>query len=90
MPPVELVQQDIGRLKQEFFEHKMAEYVDIYKESHAMLKSIYHFEKYMDPQIKKTCKKWCDDFNYAQNALQLITKKRETFVPVKGEEMVEL
>ncbi|SRR5258706_8618442 len=89
-PPVELVRQDLERLKQEFFEQKMAEYIDIYKDSHAMMKFIYHFEKYIDPKIKKMCKKWCDDFNYANHALELITKKREKFVPVKEEEMIQL
>lgn len=90
LPSVELVKEDLNRLKEEFFLHKMAEYVDIYKDNHAMMKFIYHFEKYIEPQIKRRCKKWCEDFNYANHALELITKKKEIFVPVKEEEMIQL
>lgn len=48
------------------------------------MKFIYPFQKYIDPQIKRRCKKWCDDLNYANHALELITKKKETFIPLKG------
>ncbi len=90
MPTADTVRADLNRLKDEFFQQKLAEYVDIYRGNHAMLKFMYHFEKYIDPQIKRRCKKWCDDFNYANHALELITKKKEVFVPVKEEEMIEL
>jgi hypothetical protein len=90
LPSAELVKQDLNRLKEEFVLHKMAEYVDIYKDIHAMMKFIYHFEKYIEPHVKRRCKKWCEDFNYANHALELITKKKETFVPVKEEEMIQL
>ena len=55
-----------------------------------MMKFIYHFEKYIDPQMKRRCRKWCDNFNYANHALELITKKKENFVPVKEEELIQL
>lgn len=55
-----------------------------------MMKFIYHFEKYLEPELKKRCKKWCDNFNYANNALEAVTKKNETFKPVKEENMIEL
>lgn len=90
LPDVELVKKDLKQLKDEFFQYKMAEYIDIYKGNHAMMKFIYHFEKYIDPQIKRRCKKWCDDFNYANYALELITKKKEIFVPVREDEMIQL
>ena len=90
MPDVEIVKKDLDRLKAEFFEHKMAEYIDIYRGNHAMMKFIYHFEKYIDPQVKRRCSRWCDDFNYANHALELITKKKENFVPVKEEDMIQL
>jgi hypothetical protein len=51
---------------------------------------MYYFEKYIDPTIKKNARKWCEDFNYANHALQLITKKKEAFVPVKDEDIIEL
>jgi hypothetical protein len=87
---VEIVKKDLERLKAEFFELKMAEYIDIYRGNHAMVKFIYHFEKYIEPQIKRRCKKWCEDFNYANHALELITKKKETFIPIKEEDMIQL
>jgi len=90
LPDVELVKKDLEQLKTEFFQHKMAAYIDIYKGNHAMMKFIYHFEKYIEPQIKRRCKKWCEDFNYANHALELITKKKETFIPIKEEEMIQL
>lgn len=90
LPDVELVKKDLERLKEEFFQHKMANYIDIYKDNHAMLKFIYHFEKYLEPGLKKRCTRWCDNFNYANHALELITKKKDKFVPVKEEEMIEL
>jgi len=90
MPDVKLVKKDLEQLKEEFFQHKMAEYIDIYKGNHAMMKFIYHFEKYIEPQIKRRCKKWCEDFNYANHAYELITKKKDSFVPVKEEDMIQL
>ena len=90
MPDVEIVKKDLDRLKAEFFEGKMAEYIDIYRGNQAMVKFIYHFEKYIDPQIKRTCGKWCDDFNYANHALEFITKRKEYFVPIKEEDMIQL
>lgn len=90
LPSAELVREDIKRLKEEFFQHNMAEYVDIYHETHAMFKHIYFFEKYIDPAIKRRCRKWCDDFNYANHALELVTKKKEKFVPVKEDDMIQL
>jgi hypothetical protein len=90
IPDVEIVKKDLERLKAEFFELKMAEYIDIYRGNHAMVKFIYHFEKYIEPQIKRRCKKWCEDFNYANHALELITQKKETFIPIKEEDMIQL
>jgi hypothetical protein len=89
-PDVALVKADLKKLKDEFFQFKMSEYIDIYRDNHAMVKFVYYFEKYLDPQIKRRCKRWCDDFNYANHALELITKKREVFVPVKEEDMIQL
>ena len=90
MPDVEVVKEDLKHLKADFFENKMAEYIDIYNGNHAMMKFIYYYKKYLNPEIKRRCKKWCDDFNYANHAMELITKKKETFVPVKEEDMIQL
>jgi hypothetical protein len=69
-PHIELIQEDIRRLRNEFEEQKLFEYVDIYKETHAMFKEIYWFRKYIDNDIKNRCKKWIEDFNYANYALK--------------------
>jgi hypothetical protein len=80
-PSPDLVRQDLTRLKQEFKAAKLEGYIDIYRGTHAMLKTIYFFEKYLEPGLKRRCRKWCDDFNYANHALVLITGKKEKFIP---------
>jgi hypothetical protein len=89
-PSADVVRAEIANLKEEFFEFNMADYVDIHKGNHAMLKSEYYFEKYIKPDIKKRCKRWCENFNYANNALKLITNKIEKFNPVKDDDMIQL
>lgn len=89
-PPAETIRQDLIRLKEDFFKLKFSDYIDIYKNNHAMLKFMYHFEKYLEQGLKKRCKKWCEDFNYANNALEQITNKIEIFIPVAEDDMFEL
>ncbi len=79
-PDPEVVRQDLAQLKQAFNDGKFEAYVDIYNGTHAMLKHIYMFQKYMEPGLKRRCQKWCEDFNYANHALELITGKKEKFV----------
>ena len=90
MPEASVIREDIKRLKEEFFQYKLSDYIDIYRDSYAMTKFIYHFEKYLEPGLKRRCKKWCDDFNYANHALEEVTKKKEKFIPVKDEDMIQL
>ena len=73
-PSADLVRKDIQQLEEEFKEHNLSDYIDIYRDHFAMMKYIYHFEKYLEPGLKKRCVKWCKDFNYANNALQEVTK----------------
>ena len=89
-PSIEIVKQDIATLKQEFFQNKYSEYIDIYENNHAMMKYIYHFEKYMEPGLKKRCRKWCDNFNYANAALARMKVKKEIFIPVQESDMIQL
>jgi len=79
-PDPELVRQDLTRLKQEFKASKLEAYIDIYKGTHAMLKHIYYYQKYLEPGLKRRCQKWCENFNYANDALKRITGKMEKFV----------
>jgi hypothetical protein len=55
-----------------------------------MVKFVYHFDKYLSPELKKRSRRWCENFNYANDALKLLTKKKDVFVPVKEEEMIQL
>ncbi len=89
-PSADVVRAEISNLKEEYFKFNMAEYVDIHKGNHAMVKYEYYFEKYIKPDIKKRCKRWCDNFNYANNALKLITNKVEKFIPIKDDDMIQL
>lgn len=89
-PSAEIIRKDLKRLEEEFFEYKLGEYVDIYKGNYAMVKFEYYFSKYMMSEIKSRTKKWCENFNYANKALELLTSKKSNFIPVKNEERYEL
>jgi hypothetical protein len=78
-PDPEIVRQDLARLKAEFKTGNFAAYIDVYKGTHAMLKHLYHFQKYLEPGLKRRCTKWREEFNYVNTALQLITGKKEKF-----------
>lgn len=90
MPSPDIIREDIKSLKDEFFKYNLSDYIDIYRDNYAIMKHIYWFEKYLEPGLKKRCKKWCEDFNYANHALEEVTKKKETFVPVQEEDMIQL
>ena len=89
-PAADLIREDLKQLKEQFFQQKLSEYVDVYNGTHAMLKRAYYFEKYLNPEMRKKSNKWCEDFNYANTALQIVTKKKEVFIPVKDEDMIQL
>ena len=79
-PPKEKVLQHIDDLMREYEKDKLVEFIDIFRGSHAMMKSIYYFDRYLDPVIKRQCAKWCFEFNYAQDALAEIKKIRSQVV----------
>lgn len=89
-PSIEPIKQELKTLEGEFFEYKLGEYIDIFKNSYAMVKFEYSFSKYYPTEIKRRCKSWCERFNYANHALELLTEKRVKFNPVKEEDMIEL
>jgi len=88
-PDPELVRQDLAMLKREFKLNKFEAYVDIYKGTHAMLKNIYYYQKYLELGLKRRCRKWCDDFNYANRALKMITGKKEKFA-ISDPDLIQL
>ena len=70
-PPIEVIQKHIDLLKDDFQKHKLAEYVNLYHDdTYAMFKYEYYFDRYLDASKKKQCRKWCEDFNYANHALK--------------------
>jgi hypothetical protein len=89
-PDPALVRQDLAQLKEDFKNNGYAAYVDVYKGLHAMLKSIYIWEKYLEKGLKRRCQKWCDDFNYANTALEAITGKKEKFVAPPDPTQIQL
>ena len=90
LPEVAIVREDLKQLKQEFFEHKLSEYIDIYKGNYAMLKHLYPYRRYIAADILKRARNWCDHFNIANQVLQEITRKKEVFIPVPPEDQIQL
>jgi hypothetical protein len=90
MPSSDFIKEDLSNLKKEFFEHSLSEYIDIYESGYAMLKHIYPFSKYLDPKLLSRCRKWCNNYNYANHALQEVAAEKDTFIPVKEEDMIQL
>lgn len=89
-PPVETIREHIQQLKSEFFANKYADYIDLYKNTHAMMKFIYHYEKYLEPGLKRSMIKWCEAFNSANTLLKEITGKKEKLLPIREEELIRL
>jgi hypothetical protein len=79
-PSKDIINQHIATLKEEFQMENLAEYIDIYHDSHAMFKYLYYFDHYLKPELKKRCRKWCDEFNYANNALERVIKFQSEIV----------
>jgi hypothetical protein len=72
-PNEELVRKEIQSLCEEYKKYNLSEYVDLYyKNTYAVFKYIYHWDRYLDPEVKKHCKGWCEKFNYANEALKRI------------------
>jgi hypothetical protein len=77
-PNEELVRTEINALLDEYEKFDLSEYVDLYeKKTYAMFKYLYHWDKYIDPEVKKHCKGWCEKFNYANEALNRILKLKK-------------
>jgi len=53
-PNEELVKGEIRSLLEEYEKFDMSEYVDLFeKRTHAMFKYLYHWDRYLEPEIKK-------------------------------------
>jgi len=89
-PSVEVIKEDLKNLQEEFFKYKLGEYIDIYRGNYAMVKYDYSLKRYISNEIQSRCKKWCENFNYANHALELLNQKRVDFIPVKEDDMIQL
>ena len=88
-PDPEKPRQDIQILKAEFKRSKLDQYIDVYKGTHAMLRHLYPYTKYLEPALLRQCRKWVEEFNTANEALQKITGKMEKF-HVEKPDQIEL
>jgi len=79
-PDATVIKAHLAQLKLSFKEEKLSEYIDVYKGTYAMVKHMYFLEKYLEPGLKRRCQKWCEAFNYANHALEIVTGKKEKFV----------
>jgi hypothetical protein len=91
MPPIEKVRDDLKKLKEEFFSSKLDKHIDIYRNSYAMMKDLYYLRRYMELPIEKRARKWCDEFNLANEIIKRLSKKKipDSF-PIKDEDMIQL
>lgn len=71
-PSKDIINKHIADLKEEFQKSNLSEYIDVYNDSYAMFKFEYCFDRYLDAGMKKLCKTWCFEFNYAHDALKEI------------------
>ena len=72
-PSIDLVKDHLTRLRNEYAENKYSNYIDVYENNYAMIKFEYLWNQYMNSEIKKNIKKWCQEFNYANEAFKSLT-----------------
>jgi len=73
-PPKEKVLKHIEVLMEEYKKYTLVEFIDIFQGDYARVKHIYWFDRYLDPVKRKQCDNWCFEYNYAQTALQEMSK----------------
>jgi hypothetical protein len=72
-PPEDIIRNHLKNLYEELEKDKSAEYIDLYyNKTYAMFKHEYFWDRYLKPDLKKQCKRWIDNFNYANYALKKI------------------
>jgi hypothetical protein len=71
-PAIELVKDHLSRLKNEYAENKYLDYIDVYENNYAMIKFEYLWNQYMNSELKRNIKKWCQEFNYANEAIKAL------------------
>ncbi len=73
--PTEEINAHIASLKAEFEKFKLSDYIELYSdETYAMFKHEYYWDRYLKPDLKKQCTKWCNEFNHANYALKRVNE----------------
>lgn len=90
IPPVEELKADLKKLREEYLQYKLIEYIDIYRDSYAMSKHLYYIQKYIEPDVRKRINKWVTDFNNVNHLLTESKVKKEKFIPIKDDEIIQL
>jgi hypothetical protein len=69
--PTEEINDHIVSLRAEFEKFKLSDYIELYSnETYAMFKHEYYWDRYLKPDLKKQCTKWCNEYNHANYALK--------------------
>ena len=89
-PSADAVRAHLKKLKDEFIEHKLGEYIEIYRGCFAMSKHFHRYKNYMDQGLNRRIYRWKDDFNNANEVLKELTKKKEVFIPIPEKEIIRL
>ncbi len=90
LPPLEELKAELKKLKVEFLQYNLAEYIDVYKDSYAMSKYLYHIQKYIEPDMQKKIRKWIIAFNNVNHLLAESKAKKEKFIPIKDDDLIQL
>ncbi|MCF2520068.1 hypothetical protein [Dyadobacter sp. CY351] len=88
-PPIEQVETELKQLQKDFINENLSKYIDVYGR-HAMLKFRYPFSGFVGKEIKSRCKRWCDQYNMACQALSELTGKQLKFSPPENPSAYEL
>jgi len=78
LPPIDVVKEHIQNLKEQFKRDNLSEYIDIHKDRFAMRKDMSYYDRYHPTGLTNMCRKWCDDFNHANDTLYKIKQSQKS------------
>lgn len=88
-PAVEIVEAELSKLREQFTKENLSKYIDVYG-VHAMMKFRYPFSGFAEKEIKSKCRRWCDQYNMACDALSKLSGKGKKFTPPEDPNAYEL
>jgi|GEM_PF-1119454 hypothetical protein len=89
LPAPEVLKAELEKLKEEFIQLKLSEYIDIHK-GYAMSKHLWDIHKFIEPKVRRRIHIWVSDFNLVTRLIFETTKKKEVFNPIPESEMIKL